>query len=135
MVRFRDLPLAVKLLLSFLVMTVLTGVVGAAGYIGVATGQSKVAAITERSAPALLALVRTDAAVNAALAATRGMLVATDVDQNSRLLARATAQRAEAARQFSLYLAGSGSDRQATAARALLNTWSSMDGRAASLYQ
>ena len=132
MAGLRDLRMATKLVCSFAAVALLACVVGAAGFVGLHTGQSTLHTITVTSSPSLVHLLRTDDDVHAALSATRGVLIANDPGVTNLLLAQGATARKNALIEFrkfqSLAIHDSGSDTVLIAkAEKQLQAWIAID--------
>ena len=134
MTLFKDMHLSAKFTASFLLVAILAGVVGIAGYTGLHIGENKLQAITADANPSLVYLLETENDVNGATAAGRTVLLGSSfsiaVPDMAALRAQWSAATAGAATQFSRYLAlNPRKTALSQSARAALDNWLSIDAK------
>ena len=96
------LHLMPKLIASFVLVALLAGVVGAAGFAGLHSTQGKLVDLTH-TAPRLIYLLKITNDVNAAISDTRGSIMTFDKGQARAAAVAAQARRAAALQQFNQY--------------------------------
>jgi methyl-accepting chemotaxis protein len=130
---FRNLHLTEKLVGSFVFVGLLAGIIALAGYAGLSTGNTKLDQITTQSSPALVHLLRTNAAINQAVASTRGTLVHMSPDIDAAMQKQAAAARRTAVYEFGLYLSqgakGISAMPTANAVKDELAKWAALDAQ------
>jgi len=127
---FHDRRVAPKLIGSFVLVALLTGVVGATGLVGLNAVQSKMDQVTGVQTPNLVYLLKVKDGIDAEKSATRGMVLSTTVAKKTDLNGDATNARAQVKGAFQAYLAlpFASAHEQAIAAhlQAALPTWQAL---------
>jgi len=135
---FRNMRMTPRLVGSFVLVALLAGVVGLAGYVGLTSTRSNLVAITN-SSPRLVLLLKADSEVATTTADLRGSIMSPDPGKSAQLATAAEAARSAAAGLFQQYEATPSSGARdavlTTQVHSLLQHWIALDQQTQKIVQ